>query len=145
MYLIEIWGGAPKKYMKPLQVLQNKCLKSVFKLPMKTPSKTLFNDYCKNIPNIHSMVVMKTCKFVHGVIHNHIFHNVEFQNPTHRYNTRKKNQLSYPRVKRNYSIQAISIAGPKIFNTLPKHLKTINAPRQFNIHLKEWLVKTQYK
>lgn len=48
-YMVALWGHAPDRYIKPLQVLQNRCLKIIYKLDILTPSSELYSRHAIGI------------------------------------------------------------------------------------------------
>lgn len=41
-----LWGNDNKNYTQPLEVLQKRCLKHMYKLPQRYPTADLFNVHC---------------------------------------------------------------------------------------------------
>ena len=80
-YLNIVWGNACKSKLRRLQVLQNRCLKHIFKLPCLYPTVNLYNNTNHRILPIRGMCHLQTCyiicfwccilrKYTHQFTHN---------------------------------------------------------------------------
>jgi hypothetical protein len=138
-YLCLIWGSAANFYLKPIQVLQNRCLKYIYRLSSQYPTIELY-EKCKILP-IKGIYCQQICSFVNSVLNESEYHTIMFNFIDHDYETRySDNNLYYGYSLNNFGINRISVMGPQLFNRLPIELKNCN-DRSFKIRLKEWLIQ----
>lgn len=138
-YLCLVWGSAAKFYLKPIQVLQNRCLKYIFRLSSQYPTAELYGK-CKILP-IKGIYCQQICSFVDSVLRETEYHTVLFNFIDHGYETRySNNNLYYGHSLNNFGTNRISVIGPQLFNRLPIELKNCN-DKSFKIKLKEWLIQ----
>lgn len=136
-YLCLIWGSAANFYLKPLQVLQNRCLKYIYRLSKQSNPTVELCDECKILP-IKGIYCQQICSFVKSVLRESEYHTIVFNFIDHNYETRySSNNLSYGYSLNNFGINRISIMGPQLFNRLPIELKNDN--KSFKISLKNGL------
>ena len=62
LYLLPMWGGLPKRDMKTLQIIMNKCARMILGLPRKTRTRALMTGcqwlYFRELVEFHSLVQM---------------------------------------------------------------------------------------
>ena len=133
-----IWGSAAKYHLKPLQVLQNRCLKFIFQLSNQYPTVDLY-EKCKILP-IKGIYCNQICNFVKSVLSESEYHTIMFNFMSHNYETRFSDNLSYGNSNNNFGLNRISIMGPQLFNHLPPEIKNIDA-KSFKNKLKQWLIQ----
>lgn len=117
-YGILVWGNMYNNSLRPLQVIQNRILKIIFKKEFLYPTQLLYN---KTILNLRTLYFYVLCCYIHkndkskcGVHHEYAT----------RINTNK--QLSIPRCYSEFSKKSIKYLGPKLYNLLPNHIKSTN-------------------
>jgi hypothetical protein len=86
-YCIEVWGTAVKSVLQPLQVLQNRAIKSVFKLPILTNSIDLYFD--KQILCICSIYYLQLGVMIKKVMNGLCISNLDFERKRGIYDTRQ--------------------------------------------------------
>lgn len=74
--MVKIWGHAPAAYLKPVQVLQNRCMKTIFGLDWLTSSVELYTLHAKNILPIKGLQLLSALKYVCQVRNNELHHTV---------------------------------------------------------------------
>lgn len=136
-YLCLIWGSAANRSIKPLQVLQNRCLKFIFRLTHQCPSVDLY-ALCNILP-LKGIYCQQTCNFVKSVISENEYHTIVFDVANHGHDTRNSNNLYYSTARNNFGKFKISSRGPCLFNALPQEIKESPINR-FHSTLKEWLL-----
>lgn len=137
-YLIIAWGRACKSHLKKLQTLQNRCLKTVFGKPFLFPSLQLYSDSTHSILPINGLCELQTALFVYDTLHRDNFHhNVQMPSISHRYSTRRPNNLHQSRACTALGQKRISIVGPIIYNKIPDELKQITNRHTFKKKLKQ--------
>ena len=141
-YLAGLWGSAAKYVIKPLQILQKRCLKHVFKLPQRHPTSDLFSNYAVNVLNVQSLYKLSVCKFVHDCKNDTAYHTINFHK--HRFETRSDEAFTIPYARTKIGSNAISRSGPTLYNKLPREIMNIMNIRKFNAALKKFLLQVQY-
>jgi len=137
-YLCLIWGSAANCHLRPLQVLQNRSLKFIFKLSHQHPSVELYES-CKILP-LKGIYCYQNCNFVKSVITESKYHTIAFDYNIHNHDTRQSNDLYYGVSRNNFGKNKMSTIGPCLFNHLPRELK-ICENNVFQCNLKEWLLE----
>lgn len=139
-YLIIAWGQACKSSLRKLQTLQNRCLKTIFKIPVLFPTLQLYSEISHNILPINGLCDLQTIIYVYDTIHNNNFHHsIQLPTTAHSYPTRNANNLRLSRAHTMFGQKRISIIGPKKYNQLPLELKQINNRGIFKLKLKKYL------
>lgn len=137
-YLTIAWGFAAKIYLKKLQVLQNRALKSIFGLPYHFSSNDLYYN-TETLP-IKGIYCHQICCYVHRVLKNQIYHTIGFDYIYNTHNTRSGNALRIRNYRTNKGLLSISIIGPKLYSYLPLHV--INSKVDlFKKRLKFWMLE----
>jgi hypothetical protein len=119
-YALEIYGSAAKKYLKQVQVLQHRALKTLFNLDPLTPSKQILHMY--RILSVHDLYKLRISKFMHK----QRFHKLpnifadysSLVGQNNHPNTRNRNKLKVPRVRTEAGKKAMKYTGVKIWNDL---------------------------
>lgn len=78
VYMVSIWGNAPVTDLGRLQVLQNRVLKVIYRLPILTSTVDLYRDYAKKILPIKGLQVYVACKFVRESMTHATYHTLSF-------------------------------------------------------------------
>ena len=65
-YLISIWGSAVKNKIEPLNKIQNKIIKCIYKLPLLEPTINLYKP--KGLLNISNLYKLKVCTLIHSIL-----------------------------------------------------------------------------
>lgn len=139
-YLNIVWGNAGKSKLQKLQVLQNRCLKLIFKLPYLYPTIDIYLDRSHCILPIRALCELQTCIFIHEIKQDNSRHNnLTFSVSNHLYNTRQANQLLSVRASTTLGQKRITFKGPQKYNLLPNELKSINNKNIFKARLKQYL------
>lgn len=137
-YLCILWGSAAVCHLKPLQVLQNRAIKSIYNFPIQYPSSELYN-VTKILP-IKGLYCHQTCLFVKSTICNRNYSTITFNYVAHEHNTRSQNVLDYYTSRTNFGKTKISYIGPKLFNDVPTEFLGLNY-ELFKYKLKFWLLE----
>lgn len=76
MYMVTIWANASLECLNRLQTLQNRLLKIMYRLPILTPTLSLY-ERSGTLP-IKGMQIYSTCKFIRESISNSTYHTLTF-------------------------------------------------------------------
>lgn len=137
-YVPFVWGLCNDSLVKPLQILQNKALKYVFKLPSTFNTRQLFEGPAKGILPVKGVVLQLTLTFIYKVINNKIHTNLIF--PINNSNTRQNQHLKHSILpKTNYGKRDIKFTAPIVFNKLPIEVKKSPSVEAFKYRIKRHL------
>lgn len=142
-YLMGVWGCAGSSYLRPVEVLQKRALKFVFKLPLSYPSIQLFSQRATTVLNLKSMYFYCISKFVFNTIKNTHFCNATFISSNHNHHTRYKFFLTRVALKTTLGCKCISFAGPTFYNLLPISIRNSNTANLFAVNVRRWLLSQQ--
>lgn len=138
-YLIIAWGHACKSKLRKLQVLQNRCIKTIFSLPPLFPTLQLYTQLPHNILPIKGLCDLQVCSFIFDVMKKPNMHcNLVLPSRSHEHNTRHANNLLRCRALSSFGQMRISFYGPSVYNIIPERFKLINNKLLFKTNLKRY-------
>ena len=143
-YGIEVYGNAPNKYLKRVQVLQNKILKTLFNKPWDMSTIDLHHELellkvCDVFKMRISQFVFKSRKKLLPNIFNDYYHLV---NEVHDYETRDASELYVKRSRTATGAKSAKIRGAQIFNDIPSEVKNCSTPSSFNAAMKKHFIQS---
>lgn len=139
-YLVSVWGRACKSKLIKLQVLQNRCIKLIFKLPILHPTLELYSNELHNILPLLALCELQTLLLVHDILHNPNVHcNLVMDGGNRLHNTRQHGHLTRIRAVTNLGQKRISCVGSVRYNSLPIELKENINRSLFKTRLKKYL------
>lgn len=141
-YLISVWGTAGRSLLKPLQTLQNRAIKNIYRLPMRFPTHQL---YCsKKMFNLENIYIFKILLSTHYIVMKNKRSLIQFVNVSevHNHQTRQRHNLYLPKIKSNTGQKSIFHDGVKLYNRLPQYLKSIPSKISFRKRLKQYIMLT---
>ena len=136
-YGIMLWGNTYKKYMHKIEVLQKKALRIICHAKYNACSSPLFKS--KDILNLGDIYRLLTCQFMHR-LYTHmtpaaLIGVMAQRTEVHDRQTRYRNDFVCV-LYRNNTVQCSYLCkGPKLWNMLSQHLKTLTY-KQFAKRLK---------
>ena len=123
MYGIVTWGKTASSNLSSLQRVQNMCLKSIFRLPNRFPTISLFQQVQHGMLSIKAIHTFETILMVYKIRNNMVASNISFVENLSQYSSRNPHQLRLPSITRtNYGIKRFSYLGPHIFNTFLREI-----------------------
>lgn len=138
-YVPFVWGFCVDKIVRPIQILQNRALKHVFKVPFLHGTEELFNGPAKGILPIKGIMLQMTLTFIYKTVNNKIHTNIKF--PIIQSRTRQNHQLQRNSPsKTNYGKRDIKTIAPIIYNKLPDDIKNATSVNCFKFRVKKHLV-----
>jgi len=155
---ITIWGtDKHKTYIQPLIRVHKKIIRLIKNLPPRTHTKPLMVQL--RILNIINIYILRVCVEMHPFIHprtqiNRPEHNHTYiwTSQIHHYNTRQStsrhqyipNTNKYSKTKKPvHTMDHLTKAYSKIWNTLPLEVRDISSLPNFKKHLKLYLLEKQ--
>jgi len=125
IYGIIAYGTACYTRLKAVQIIQNKCIKAICKLPILFPTLLLYEVESKGILPIGALYDFQVALFMYKSIKiKSIVSNLEFNITNHNHNTRFNKNISCGCIKSEFGRKSMSFAGPSIYNKLPESIKT---------------------
>jgi len=133
-YGIRIWGSLLPAHRYNLQIAQNSIIKIIFKLDRIYPTEELYKNF--------GLYSTKQIYFHSLLCWTHKNQN-KLKLISHKYNTRANDDGFFKTGKYNLFIcqRQSEFLGPKYYNLLPKHIKTINNFKNFSKELKDYIMK----
>lgn len=124
-----------------LQVLQNRALKHVYKLPIRFSSIELFRDVSKTILPVRGIIMFSTLTFIHKSMLGILQTDLKFD--ISKKGLRNDGKI-IPQSNNNSSLMRndISCLGVKHYNDLLLDLRALSDPEKFKTKLKDHLLKS---
>lgn len=131
-YMTNIWGHAAATYLKPVQTLQNRCLKNALNLDRLTRSVALYTTHAKTILPVKGLFIFQLLKFVKQVDNSEVHHTIDFQPRVSNYNLRNvTSTFHYHTARTDLGQRQIAFAGPQAFNRLSHTTRLIRNTEKF--------------
>jgi hypothetical protein len=132
-YLAAVYTSASNSTLKKLQVLQNRALKIIFKLPPTYDTNDLYQIVTYDILPVKGIGMAQTCIFVRKALNKETLTNISFKPQIRTRSTRSSNEMNLQttRYKTQYGATSIEHQGPKLFNALPNEVKTSQNTQQY--------------
>ena len=137
-YLISAWGSAAKTNLSKLQVLQNRALKSVYKLPYLFPTSDLYTQFNKSILPVKGLNELQLLSQLFKILKlNSLLSNLAItrRNITHSHNTRQANDLCVYKAKKEMGKRCFTYIAPYMYNKLPDTIKNLANLKVFKIEI----------
>ena len=117
-YLINIWGNTTQSNIDRLQRQQNKILKTLFKIPHRTPTKEL---------SIRKRIALNNILLMYKINKGLIKTDMSFKknNDIHNYNTTIRNNLRTYRYTSNKYSMSTTTQMVTLYNKIPDHIKEL--------------------
>lgn len=123
-YLVSIWGAATKTALKPLQTIQNRCLKIIYQRPWLFPTVLLYNGAAESILPIPALREKECLVKMHNMLTNpRALHNQPLHRTSSRYPLRSQAVLTINRPNTEAGKKSFLYFGSSRYNALPSHLK----------------------
>lgn len=138
IYMNNIWSSVAAYKLHELEVIQNKALKAIHKLPRLTPSNQLYT------PSLLPMVQLgnfELIMIIHKMANNIIRHDVQLilNSEIHNINTRTADQIHRPRVHTSAASRGIMYNGITLYNSVPNEIKQLTSLIQFKKQVRKYL------
>jgi Reverse transcriptase (RNA-dependent DNA polymerase) len=142
-YLITIWGGTCKTLLEPLQILQNKALKSVFGKPIRFSTFELYNELAIGFLPIKGLYDLHLACFMFKALNGLQFTNLNFDVAQHRYPTSRAGDLACRRPRTRCGGSCVLYAGPLIYNQVSEITRQACNIFQFKHEVRNFLSAPQ--
>ena len=125
-YVTPVWGFSPYSSINRIQIIQNRALRNVYKLPSRTNRVFMYLHLVESHLPIRGICILNTATFMHkssaGAVHSNI--NFKSAGNGHSRKLRNTSNLRPLRSNSTYGDQALNVIGPKIYNRVPQAIKS---------------------
>jgi hypothetical protein len=143
MYCCEIWGNTSANKLNKLKLLQNKCLRIIDKIPIRTSLTKYFKD--NRLLRINDIIFYKVCIFgfnaYNSVLPNSMQSYFTKKNSVHNYQTRNNNHFTLTNNKFFYSNKSIVANIKNTFNKIPEMIKQKSSLNSFKVNIKNFILE----
>ena len=137
-----IWGSAYNNTLKPIILLQKKCIRIINKTSYLEHTEPSFKE--SGLLQINYIYHLNCVKFIHKCFNTNLFSAFKDKLHTnesfHRYNTRLGSQIRKPFEQLDKYIKSFFISGIKFWNDLPAYIKAIKDINRFKKSVKFFLL-----
>ena len=138
-YGILVYGTACSSRLKKIQIMQNKSLKSIYKLPSLFSTRELFAKDEHLVLPVNILHEFQVAIYMYKTLNiSSVLSNLKFDYINHHYITRNSNKLNYHVTKTEYGRKCISYLGPSIYNKIPTNIKISESFLKFKKNLKKY-------
>ena len=134
-YGILFWGTTSIQSLTRVFRLQKKAVRIVCGLGHRASCREVFPS--EGLLTVPSLFIFSVSIYTFKHIQNFPVHN-------HNYHTRFKDQLLIPKHHSTKFEKSIEFLGPKIFNSLPSHIKNCKTENSFKSKLKSFLIERAF-
>ena len=141
IYCNHVWGNNYSAVLKKLVLVQKKIIRIITNSPFRAHTEPLF--FANNILNVTDIYDYTACIFMYKNINpdettlfTHFF---QRKCDIHAYPTSRSQDLHVPRCKINIRKFSIRINGPKVWNSIPVHIRDSFTPLTIKWKLKKYL------
>jgi hypothetical protein len=122
--------------LKQLQILQNRIIKIIYKLPILTSTVDLYTKYAPTILPIMGIIFYTIALMIHKSLHSTDVSLIKVE----RLRSVRVNMLKTGKSSLTIRSNDIEIIGPSIFNSLPVELRSTSSHPLFKRRLKQFLL-----
>ena len=142
-YGISTWSSASNVHKNKLHIIQKRALRAVSNSNFRSHSNPLFIKY--NQLKVFDLCNLNIGTFMYNYCNNLLpsAFNDMFNSNNHNYNTRNASDFKYPKIRTELGRKSISYQGVKIWNEIPKYIKTSKNIKSFKHSYKNALI-SQY-
>lgn len=136
-YLVANWGNSSKSNLRELQVIQNRCLKIVFKKPILYPTNLLYSDNCTSVLPLKALHAFQIIQQMHKISTNiPLHHNYTLSRIQSTRASRQEGNFSLPCPRTEFGRKKITYFGSKLYNELPSSIKSSRSYYTFKSQLR---------
>lgn len=124
-YAAPVWRSAATTNLQPLRIKQKRAIKSIFRLPILTPTDTLFSPRLLSLDAILSLESTTFAfKVIHDLVHNSL--TIRQASDIHVFPTRARHMYRIEPCSSDYGLLNVLRAGLVSFNALPPNIRGEN-------------------
>lgn len=137
-YLVAIWGLANKSNLRELQVMQNRCLKTILGKPYLSPTIQLYSNCNDSILPIRALHEIQILVQVYNILSNRSpLNNTSLRRMQHSRASRQLGNFVLVRPNTEYGRKKFTYIASKLYNDLPAAYKSLNNVQGFKLALKK--------
>ena len=138
-YCSEVWGMACRSVTNCIFLMQKKVIRIICKSKKYSHTNVLFQNI--KLLKFHDLVDLKVLLVVYKAKHNLLPRNIQSRFITKEccYNLRQKQKFKTVYVRTNSKARCISIAGTKLFDSLPLNIKNVKHIHMFKKVYKKFI------
>ena len=137
-----IWGSAFKTVLKPVVILQKKCIRTITKSDFLTHTKPLFRS--SKLLDINKLFDLNCAKFIFEILKTDKYqiykHKLLQSQVNHNYNTRNSALMRPPFECLKKIMIFFFNNGVRVLNNLSDFVKNSNKIKEFKMEIKNWLL-----
>jgi hypothetical protein len=137
-FMSPLYALSPSSELDQLQVLQNRALKHVYKLPSDYSTLDLYTNVAKNILPVRGIAFINTLVYVHKIQKRRINSSIKFE--VNEKGLRNDGDLIPARCEKKYLRKDVSYYGPVLYNNLSDEIKSSKSMYAFRRKAKEILM-----
>ena len=138
VFMSSIWPLTNNSIIEPVQVLQNRAIRNVFKFDRLQNRAEMYNKV--QILPIKALGLMSITKYMFMCLRGETLLNFKFEKQGG--STRNSSNLRMPKPRNSYGRRCFSYAGPLIYNKLPQDIKKSTNKYQLKKKMKELLLRS---
>ena len=125
-YGIEGYGSATKTAIQPLQIIQNKMLKLLLKLPPRTPSTSLYAQSDIDTLPVRALYVQSVLMLMYKIMNGFVDSNISFTMVQHPYNYRRQGHIKIPKFRLEFGKRKFTVQAAQLWNEVVASKELIN-------------------
>lgn len=137
-YMITVWANTTGENLERIQVLQNRLLKLIFRLPVLTETMRVYKE-SEMLP-VKGIHVYATCRFMRQSLTNATYHTLPFSVRPGIRHLRDPGKITSTQPKTGWGKLRFSYIGPTLYNLLPKQLRDSNTDSIFLRDTRKYLL-----
>lgn len=139
-YLVSIWGAASETRLKSLQVIQNRCLKTVYRKPRLYATLSLYQESAPSIIPIPALRELQCVTQIQNILFNPtVHHNQVLLQVTHTHSLRNSGTLVIERPNSELVKRSVGSFGKSRYNALPISIKQTRILARFKSSIRQHL------
>ena len=142
MYCNIIWGSAYKTTLRPLFILQKKCIRTITKSHYLDHTKPLFKN-CKQL-NVYELFDYNCAQLMFKIMNTNQFplfkEKLNNCSISHNYNTRTRATVTCPFSRLQQNINSFFINGIQIWNKVSAFVRNSRSLKVLKVRVKNWLL-----
>lgn len=142
-YIVGLWGDAAATFLDKIQVLQNRALKLVMGLPLRTSTFELYSVHVKTVLPVRALHKLSVLKYLKQCLNREAYNNLEYNFKRRISNLRDNYRLARPTVNNGFGRSQLEFCAPTYFNRLPIEIRQEISTESFVSKVKDYLLSAE--
>ena len=140
-YCCEIWGNTYKSRVKPIVMLQKRCIRIIGKVDRLESTNPLFSRY--NVLKFNDIVRITTLLIAHKRLYGVLPMSIQdcVVRISHRYESLRKNRFLARFSSTTLGSQSLVSVGTKLWNSIPSVITSIVNHQRFKLSIKKFYIQ----